>query len=98
MSNKLTMTFGYQNTDFTRNVTVGNVAASLSAATLKTRIKGVNSSISGGTSDGLPTFFRSDDFDSTNSIGAFSGITAAKLESTTETIINLDTEGDATNG
>ena len=102
MSNTLKMTFGYQNTDFTRKVTVKNVNSSLTAAAIKTNIKGVNSSITGGTSDGLPTFFRSDDFDSTNSIGAFSGITAAQLESTTVTVIPLvdsdDEEEDESNG
>lgn len=96
MSNTLQLTYGYQSTDFTRKVSIGNVAESLSAATIKANIKAVNASIAGGTSDGLPTFFRSDDFNATQSVGAFTGITAAKLTSQTVTNIDLDTEGDAT--
>lgn len=97
MSNNLKMTFGYQGTDFTRNVKITDIAAD-DLSGIKSKIKAVNASITGGTSDGLPNFFRSDDYDSEHSIGAFTGITAARLESTTVTEIDLDTEGDATNG
>lgn len=97
MSNKLKMTFGYKDTDFTRNFTISNVDDSLTSG-IKSKILAVNASLSGGTSGGLDTFFRSDDYDSENSVGKFSGITAAQLESTTTVIIPLaddaEEEGD----
>lgn len=97
MSNTVKLTMGYSGTDFTRNVKIADIAAE-DLDSIKTKIKAVNASIVGGTSDGLPAFFRSDDYDAENSVGTFTGITAAQLESTTVTVIDLDTEGDATNG
>ena len=97
MSNKLKLTFGYAGTDFTRNFTISDVASSL-ASGIKPKILELNASVSGGTSGGLNTFFRSDDFDAEENIGTFNGIKAASLTSETVTVINLDTEGDATNG
>ena len=101
MNNKLKMTFGYENTDFTRNLTIANVADSLTSG-IKNKIKAVNTSLAGGTAGGLDSFFRSDDYDSEAGIGKFSGITAAQLESTTVTVIPLvdsdDEEEDESNG
>lgn len=97
MSNKLKLTFGYNGTDFTRNFTISDVDSSV-ASGIKSKILALNASMTGGTSGGLNTFFRSDDFDSEENIGAFNGIKAASLTSETVTVINLDTEGDATNG
>lgn len=106
MSNKIYLTFGYENTDFTRNVSIANVDDSIAAnaANVKTAIRSVNTSLTGGTSGGLDTFFRADDYDvttdPTNPVGKFNGITAAKIVSETITPINLDidTEGDSSNG
>ena len=97
MSNKLRLTFGYDGTDFTRNFSISDVEQA-DISTIKSKIKALNSSVAGGTSGGLNTFFRSDDFDSEENIGAFNGIKAAALTTETVTVINLDTEGDATNG
>ena len=93
MSNKLKMTFGYEGTDFTRNLTIADVDASLTGASIKSKIQAVNASLTGGTSGGLNIFFRSDDYDAEENIGTFKGITAAQLESITTTVIPL-LEGD----
>lgn len=97
MSNKLRLTFGYAGTDFTRNYTVANVADSLKSG-IKDKILALNSSLAGGNSGGLNTFFRSDDFDSDNNVGNFNKITAAQLESTQITVIPLVEEEDENNG
>lgn len=88
MNNKLKLTFGYAGTEFTRNYTITNVADSLTGG-IKSKILAVNASLAGGNSDGLNNFFRSDDYDADENIGAFTGITAAQLESTTITTIPL---------
>ena len=98
MAKTLKLTFGYNGTDFTRQYSVADVPATLAAADIKTAIKGVNTSLSGGTDDGLANAFRSDDFDATNNIGKFTAITAASLTDQTVTVIDIDSEGDATNG
>lgn len=92
-SNTLKLTFGYEGTDFTRNLSIGNVADSL-VPYIKTKIKAVNASVVGGTDDGLSTFLRSDDYDPEEGIGTFAGITAAQLTTTETTHINLDEEGE----
>lgn len=83
-NNKLKMTFGYKDTDFTRVYTVNGIDDS-DVDGIKEKIKAVNASLEGGTADGLNAFFRSDDFDAENSVGTFTKITHAQLEST-ETI------------
>ena len=92
-SNSIKLTFGYEGTDFTRNMTIGGVDDSLISGA-KAKIKAINASIAGGTDDGLSTFFRSDDYDAEEGIGTFSGITAATIVSTETTHINLDEEGE----
>lgn len=88
MNNKLKMTFGYEGTDFTRIYTVSGIADSLRSG-IKAKIQAVNASLAGGTSGGLDSFFRSDDYDETENIGKFNRITAAQLESTTVTVIPI---------
>jgi len=92
-SNTVKLTFGYEGTDFTRNLTIGNVADSV-LPNVKTKIKAINASIVGGTDDGLSTFLRSDDYDQEEGIGTFAGITAAQITATETTYINLDEEGE----
>ena len=92
-SNSIKLTFGYEGTDFTRNLTIGGVADSVIPG-VKTKVKAVNASIAGGTDDGLADFFRSDDYDSDEGIGTFTGITAATVVTTETTHINLDEEGE----
>lgn len=103
MSNRIDMTFTYDGTDFTRAVKISDVTAEVAAdsASVKTKIKAINTSLAGGTSGGMDTFFRADDYDDSDPndvIGTFKGISAAKIVSETVTNINLDTEGDASNG
>ena len=94
MSNKIKLTFGYDGTDFTRNLTLNGVESSVTAApaTIVTKIKAVNASIAGGTDGGLGTFFLADDYDGTD--GKFAGITAAQIITQEVTNINLDEEGE----
>ena len=93
MSNTLKMTLGYNGTDFTRNFNIANVDDN-DISTVKTKIKALNASVSGGTDNGLSAFLRSDDFDATEGIGTFSGVTAASVVSTTVEYINLEEEGE----
>ena len=92
ITNSVTLTFGYSNTESTRNYKISGLsAADLTSA--KAKILAVNASIEGGTDDGLTDFFRADDYDDSdvnNIVGKFSGIVAAKAESSEETVINLN--------
>jgi hypothetical protein len=92
-NNSIKLTLGYEGTDFTRNLTIGGVADSVVSG-VKANIKALNASIVGGTDGGLSTFFRADDYDETEGIGTFSGITAATIVTTETTHINLDEEGE----
>lgn len=89
MNNSIKLTLGYNQSEFTRNMTIGNVADSIASdsATIKEKIRAVNESIAGGTDDGLVDFFRADDYDGTG--GTFAGITAAQIVSTEVTVIEL---------
>ena len=90
MANSAKLTFGYTNTDFTRQYTFNNLSAA-DCTGLKAKVLALNASISGGLSAaaGLSSFFISDDFDATEGIGYFNGITAAQYESSTVTDIPL---------
>ena len=92
-SNSVKLTFGYEGTDFTRTLTLHGVADSI-AGTAKARIKALNASVVGGTDGGLSDFLRSDDYDSEEGIGTFTGITAAQITTTETEYINLDEEGE----
>ena len=92
VNNKVKITLGYTNTDFTRNMQFNGVSDSI-AAGVKTKCKAVNASLAAGTAGGLSTFFRADDYDATdteNIVGNFSGIVAAQIDSTEVEYINLN--------
>ena len=81
MAKTLKMTFGYGDSDFTRNYSF-EIADSL-VADAKTKIVGINSSLNAGTAGGLSSFFVSDDGDN------FTAITAAQVESTEITYLDI---------
>lgn len=92
ITNSVTLTFGYSNTESTRNYKISGLSAA-DLTTAKAKILAVNASIAGGTDGGLTDFFRADDYDDSdvnNIVGKFSGIVAAKAESTEETVIPLN--------
>ena len=85
MSNKLKLTFGYEDTDYTR-IYAFDVADSIdatAAASMKAAVKAVNASLTAGTAGGLSSFFVSDEGDN------FTLITDAQLELTEKTVLNL---------
>lgn len=90
MANSATLTFGYTGTDFTRKYTFNDLSAS-DCENLKSKVLDFNASMTGGLSAaaGLSSFFISDDFNASEGIGYFSGITAAQYESATVTDIPL---------
>lgn len=95
IKNSVKITLGYTGTDFQRNMKFDNVANSALAG-VKTKCKAVNASLAGGTAGDLATFFRSDDYDATDSeniVGNFNGIVAAQIDSTEVTYIDLSEEG-----
>ena len=78
----------YTGTDFERQLTIPDVAETDAAlATVRAKVEAVNASISGGTDDGLSDFFRSDDFDSAENIGALRGIATAEVKAVDATQI-----------
>ncbi len=89
MSNAVKLTFGYSNTDFTRDYKL-SVDDSITSANIKNAILGLNSSLTGGTAGGLSAFFVADDFDPTNGVGYFTGITAAQREVTEVEYIDIE--------
>ena len=80
----INLTFGYNNTDLKRIYTFG--VDSVDGSALVTKVKAINASLSGGTDDGLNTFFRA------ANNATFSGITAVQSIHNTETNINLSQE------
>lgn len=90
MANSATLTFGYKDTDFTRQYTFDGLTDAQCTG-LKAKVLSLNSSISGGqeAAAGLSSFFISDDFDATEGIGYFTGIVAAHYKSETVTEIDL---------
>ena len=83
MSKTLKMTFGFgEEQDSTRNYTF-TVADSLAAA-CKDKIKGINTSLAGGTAGGLSSFFLAD-----NGTDAFTKITYAELNSTVTEVLDI---------
>lgn len=84
--NSVTLTTSYNGTDFTRKYKLDDLTTG-SLSGIKDKILAVNGSLAGGTDGGLADFFVSDDFDGTN--GKLKAISAATIESITETEINL---------
>ena len=78
MANSVTMTLGYNGTDFTRKFKLDNVEAG-ALSSVKSKIMAINASLTGGTDGGLKDFFVADDYDGTN--GKLSSITAAQIDS-----------------
>ena len=82
-TNSVTLTFGYEDTNFTRRYKFEDVsAAGLSG--IVARIKAINESLAGGTDGGLSTFFLSDEGDN------FTGIIAAQSDVGNVEVINLN--------
>lgn len=91
MANSVTLKFGYTNTEFTRQYKIENVATA-DLEDVKEKVLAVNASLKAGTADGLEDFFRSDDYDATDSenvIGKFNGIVAAQYTTSEVTDIDL---------
>lgn len=89
VKNSVTLTLGYSNTEFTRKWKIDGISDS-DYANVKSKILAVNASLAAGTDDGLSDFFRSDDYDdsdSNNIVGKFTGIVAAQGESYQEQIL-----------
>ena len=82
MPNVLKTTFGYADTDFTRQYN-WEVAESIQPETLKAGILAINQSLANGTAGGLSSFFVSDEGDN------FVTICAAQLEVTETTVLNI---------
>ena len=90
----VTMTFGYGNTDFTRKYKFDGLDAA-AMPNIKSKILAINASLAGGTDGGLGDFFRSDDYDDSDSnliIGKFTGIVAAQSDNVEEEEIDLNIE------
>lgn len=86
--NSVKMKLAYNNTDFTRTMTISEVAESV-LPNVETSIQSINDSLAAGTSGGLDTFFIADDYDAAQSIGSFKQISQAVVSSVTETDIPL---------
>lgn len=84
INNNVTLTLGYSNTESTRTWKIDGLSAA-ALPQIKSKILAINASLAGGTDGGLGDFFRSDDYDASNPnliVGKFTGIVAAKAEST----------------
>ena len=82
------LTCGYQNTDATRQYKFTGVdSVSAATETVRAKVKAINESLAGGTDGGLKDFFRSDNFNAQESIGALSEITQAVIDNRVETVI-----------
>lgn len=86
--NSATFTFGYTNTDFTRQYKVENLAASALTG-IKSGVLALNASLAAGTAGGISSFFIADDFDTVTGTGYFRAIVAAQAKSSEETTIPL---------
>ena len=89
MAKKLKLTFGYADTEFTRNYDF-SVADSIEGDDCKNAILGINASLKNNTAGGLSDFFVSDAGDN------FTLITAGQLETTNTQILDLNIGGDST--
>lgn len=87
-TNSVTLTLGYEGTDFTRKYKFGGVS-SAALASVKGNILAYNAAIPAADKK----VFISDDYDASDSeniIGQFKGIIAAQAETSTTTEINLN--------
>lgn len=89
VTNKVTLTLGYTNTDFTRNFII-NDAPIAALDDVEDKAIAVNASLKAGTDGGLKEFFRSNDYDDSdqqNIIGQLETIKHVQVETVTETVI-----------
>lgn len=85
-TNTIKLTCGYEETDFTRVITISDVdSINATDETVRAKVKAVNTSLAGGTDGGLSTFFRSDDYDASQGVGALKEITQAVINEQTVT-------------
>ena len=85
-TNTIKLTCGYEDTDFTRVVTISDVDSTAAAVeTVRAKVQAVNTSLAGGTDGGLSDFFRSDDYDASEGVGALKEITQAVINEQTVT-------------
>lgn len=82
-TNSVTLTLGYDGTDFTRKLKFDNVDASALSG-ISSKVQAINASLSAGTDGGLSSFFLADDG------SFFSGITAASSDQTTTDEFDLN--------
>ena len=90
--NSVTLTFGYTGTTETRKYKFDEVDDD-ALGSVKTKVQAINASLAAGTDGGLATFFRSDDYDATDSnnvVGNLNKIVAAQYDEVTTTDIDLD--------
>ena len=83
IKNSVTLTFGYEDTDYTRRYKFDNVADEV-LSDVKEGILAVNASLKAETAGDLGSVFIDD------SRNAFNGIVAAQIDSVEEEIINLN--------
>ena len=86
VTNTLSLTFGYTNTEFKRTYTLSGLSAA-ALPNIESKITAINESLAAGTDDGLSTFFIADDFDAVNNTGKFNKIESARIESVEEVYI-----------
>lgn len=84
MANSITLTLGYEGSDFTRKMKLDNLAdENIVANDVRTKVKAVNASLAGGTAGGLSTFLLGDNGEH------FTGITAAQIDTTEVQYLDL---------
>lgn len=86
IENNVSFTLGYTNTDKTRTYSFNGVS-STALTSVESKIQAINESLAGGTDNGLGVFFRSNDYDASQSKGIFNKIVSARIESVQETYI-----------
>lgn len=90
----VTLTLSYTNTDFTRKMKFEDPDPYIWAqATALGAIREINASLAAGTDDELADFFRSDDYDASNSnkiVGRLERISGFQCDEVTVTDIPLD--------
>ena len=84
MAKSITLTLGYEDSDFTRQMKLDNVSDTDAVAnTVRAKIQAVNASLSGGTAGGLSTVFLGDSGEH------FTEITAAQIDDIETSYLDL---------
>ena len=84
ITNKVSLDFGYTNTDFKRRYTMGGVSTD-QFPNVETAVNAINASLAAGTTGGPSSTFISDDFAPDQNIGYLQKIERAVIVSTEET-------------